>query len=87
GYSSATPQNRDPSVSPEPLIDFSSGYILRNIADWPKQGSKAPWRLHQNYARDLVLLRFGAVDDEAMEFSNGQPSSSRTSASTRAAMS
>jgi monooxygenase len=64
-----TPRNRDPSVTDEPLVDFSSGYVLRAIDRFPRQGSKAPWRLHQNYARDLVLLRFGAVDDDALEFS------------------
>ena len=70
GYRICTPSNRDPSVAEEPLIDFSSGYVLRAIDRFPKQGSKAPWRLYQNYARDLLMLRFGAVEDEAMEFSN-----------------
>ena len=68
GYRICTPRNRDPSVTDEPLIDFSSGYVLRAIDQFPRQGSKAPWRLYQNYARDLVLLRFGAVEDDAMEF-------------------
>ena len=34
-----------------------------------KQGVEAPWRLHQNYARDLLLLHHGALEDGAMEFS------------------
>jgi monooxygenase len=67
----ATPRNRDPSVTPEPLIDFSSGYVQRSIAEWPKQGSKPPWRLHQNYARDILLVRHGPVDD-AMEFARAR---------------
>jgi monooxygenase len=69
GYEICNPRYRDPSVVPEPLIDFSSGYVLRAIDQFPKQGSRAPWRLYQNYARDLVLLRFGAIEDEAIEFS------------------
>jgi monooxygenase len=69
GYRICTPRNRDPSVIEEPLVDFSSGYVMRAIDRFPRQGSKAPWRLHQNYARDLLLLRFGAIADEAMEFS------------------
>ena len=36
----------------------------------PKQGSKIPWKLHQNYALDLVMLQRGKVDDGVMEFSN-----------------
>jgi monooxygenase len=70
GYRICTPQNRDPSVVAEPFIDFNSGYVLRSIDQFPKQGSRAPWRLYQNYARDILMLRYGAVEDEAMEFSN-----------------
>jgi cation diffusion facilitator CzcD-associated flavoprotein CzcO len=69
GYRSCIPRNRDPSVTEEPLVDFSSGYVLRAIDRFPRQGSKAPWRLYQNYARDLLLLRFGEIEDDAMEFS------------------
>jgi monooxygenase len=70
GYLQCTPRNRDPSVTQEPFIDFSSGYVLRSIDKFPRQGSKPPWRLHQNYARDIIALRFGAIDDDAMVFSN-----------------
>ena len=35
----------------------------------PKQGSKRPWKLYQNYALDLLSLRFGSVRDRAMVFS------------------
>jgi monooxygenase len=68
GYVSCTPRNRDPSITEEPLIDFSSGYVQRSIDQFPKQGSRTPWRLHQNYARDILMLRFGAIEDGAMEF-------------------
>ena len=68
GYAVCTPRLRDPSVKPEPLIDFSSGYIQRAVDQFPHQGSKKPWRLHQNYVRDLLSLRFGAVNDPALEF-------------------
>ena len=36
--------------------DFTSGYVQRSIAKMPKQGSKRPWRLYQNYALDIVTL-------------------------------
>jgi monooxygenase len=75
-----TPRLRDPSVTDEPLIDFSSGYVVRAIDRFPRQGSKAPWRLYQNYARDLVLLRFGAIDDDAIEFSRPEPVVERVAA-------
>jgi cation diffusion facilitator CzcD-associated flavoprotein CzcO len=68
-----TPSNIDPSVKPQPFIDFTSGYVLRSIEDFPKQGSKAPWRLYQNYLRDIIKLRFGKLEDGAMVFSNPAP--------------
>jgi len=72
GSVSCTPRNDDPSLTAEPWIDFSSGYIQRSIARFPKQGSKAPWRLHQNYALDLMSLKYGSLDDGVMEFSAGR---------------
>ena len=74
GYAIATPQAPDPSVPIEPFIDFNSGYVLRAIANLPKQGATPPWRLHQNWFRDIRLLRRGPVDD-AMEFSPGPAAS------------
>jgi len=59
------PRRNDPTLREEPIINFSSGYIQRSVADLPKQGSRAPWKLYQNYFLDLMSLRFGkTVDDE-----------------------
>jgi monooxygenase len=74
GYVTCTPR-RDPAVEAEPLIDFSSGYIQRAIDQFPRQGSKKPWRLYQNYVRDLLSLRYGPVDDKALEFSRRRETS------------
>jgi len=58
-----------------PFVErFSSGYVQRAIAGWPKQGHKAPWRVYQNYFRDKFSLKWAAVDDGALEFSNPEPS-------------
>ena len=69
GLRQATPYNDDPDVAEEPFLDFSSGYVQRAIGRLPKQGSKKPWKLNQNYALDIMALKFGSVDD-AMRFSN-----------------
>jgi hypothetical protein len=61
--------NSDPEVRPEPALDFTSGYVQRALDQLPKQGSKVPWKLYQNYARDLLSLKFGRVKDGAMTFS------------------
>jgi monooxygenase len=70
GLQQCTPRNHDASMQKAPLIDFTSGYVLRNGAAFPRQGTRTPWRLYQNYFRDLMSLRFGSLRDEAMEFSN-----------------
>ena len=66
---SCTPRNGDPTLREEPWIDFSSGYIQRAIAAPAQAGLAAPWKLYQNYALDLLSLRFGAVRDKAMVLS------------------
>jgi hypothetical protein len=69
GYKQCVARNLDPTVAEVPWIDFSSGYVQRSVAKMPKQGSKRPWRLYQNYALDIVTLRFGKVDDGVMQYS------------------
>jgi monooxygenase len=56
------------AVERRPLLDFSSGYIARADGVLPKQGTMPPWRVPQDYFRDLATLGFGRVADEAMEF-------------------
>jgi len=72
GYQQCVARNRDPSVQALPFIDFSSGYVLRSIDKFPKQGSKPPWRLYQNYPRDILSLRRNPVEDGVMEFSRAR---------------
>ena len=68
GYVQCTPRKTDPSIKEERVLDFTSGYVERAIHTLPTQGSKTPWRLHQNYVKDLSMLRYGRVDDGTMEF-------------------
>ena len=55
----------------QPMLDFSSGYVRRAEPFLPAQGPSAPWRVHQNYLKDLVAMRLRPVADEAMEFRSG----------------
>ncbi|KXK59374.1 FAD-containing monooxygenase EthA [Micromonospora rosaria] len=52
-----------------PLIDLRSGYVRRRLAALPTQGVRAPWRLYQNYPRDVLLMRYGRLDDVGVRFS------------------
>jgi len=68
GYAVCTPRVNDADIEEEPVIDFNSGYVLRALHTLPRQGSKTPWRLHQNYVKDLSMMRYGRVEDGTMEF-------------------
>ncbi|MCI5043119.1 MAG: NAD(P)/FAD-dependent oxidoreductase [Aquisalinus sp.] len=72
GVQICTPRLTDPTIVPEPVVDFSSGYFKRAEHKMPKQGSTKPWRLNQNYALDILEMRFGKIDDGILEFSNTQ---------------
>jgi monooxygenase len=69
GYDTVVPDHPGDSVEERPLMDFTPGYVLRALDRLPKQGSRAPWRLKQNYLLDLRLIRHGKVDDQALLFS------------------
>jgi monooxygenase len=58
----------DPAMPSEPLLDFNAGYVLRALDKLPKQGSRHPWKVHQNYVRDLIVLKWSGVDDEYLEY-------------------
>ena len=47
----------------------------------PKQSSALPWRLHQNYIRDIRMLRHGPVDDE-IDFRLPAPAAERPALAT-----
>jgi monooxygenase len=67
GYQRCVPQVSDPSVTEEPILDFNSGYVLRALDKLPKQGSKEPWKLRQNYLVDTLAIRRSPIDDGAMQ--------------------
>jgi cation diffusion facilitator CzcD-associated flavoprotein CzcO len=69
GYAEARPVNDEPDMKASPWLDFSSGYVQRAMEKFPKQGDRAPWKVHQNYALDLLAFRYGKLEDGAMRFS------------------
>jgi len=78
GYTQCTPRNGNPAIAGEPFADLTSGYILRAIDEFPRQGSRDPWRREQNYARNRRSLRRAAIDDPALEFSRAAPTADVT---------
>lgn len=69
GYKKAVPMVQDPDMELLPFLDFSSGYVQRFIDQMPKSGTKAPWKLKQNYIFDRVTINMSKIDDGVMQFS------------------
>ncbi|MEQ8839578.1 MAG: NAD(P)/FAD-dependent oxidoreductase [Acidimicrobiales bacterium] len=67
GAVQATPRNRDAAISPEPMLGLTAGYVQRSAHLFPRQGSSAPWRVHQSYLKDYRAMRLGDVVDDALE--------------------
>ncbi len=75
GYAWCAPRRNDPTIVEETALPLTSGYVQRAKHIMPKQGSKRPWKLHQNYFKDVSLLQFGSVNDGTMEFRRTEPRS------------
>ena len=54
-------------IERRPVMELTSGYVARAAAILPGQGDRDPWRVPQNYLRDLAAMTFGRID-EALEF-------------------
>jgi len=68
GYRRVVPV-RDRSVGEVPLMDFTSGYVLRALDQLPHQGDRDPWRLRQSYLRDRWTIWRAPLEDGVLEFS------------------
>jgi monooxygenase len=67
GYTTVTPRHPD-GERELPFAELNSGYIVRDIAHFPKQGTSEPWRREQNYAQNRRAVLRSALDDPALEF-------------------
>ena len=72
GYAVATPVapagGRRPAV-PRPAVGLRAAQPRRAA----QAGPRTPWKLHQNYLRDVRLMRRGPLDDEGMTFQRPAP--------------
>ncbi|HEY8379135.1 MAG TPA: FAD-containing monooxygenase EthA, partial [Nannocystis sp.] len=59
---------RPSDVGTAPILSLTSGYIQRAIDRVPRQGTRDPWRVRQNYILELLRFRLGRVADPALEF-------------------
>ena len=68
GFASCAPRLPAGKMERQPMLDFSSSYVRRAEGSLPHQGPEAPWRVHQNYLKDLKVMRFQRLDDGVMQF-------------------
>ena len=68
GFVQCRPRSPGSSVETTAYIDFTSGYVERALEELPKQGTRRPWKLYQNYVKDLLLMRYGRLNDGVLEF-------------------
>ncbi|ADB33976.1 FAD dependent oxidoreductase [Kribbella flavida DSM 17836] len=61
-----------------PVVDLTSGYIRRAAHLLPRQGTTGPWRLQQNYAKDLLRLRLAPLTHPDLHFTNPPQPERRT---------
>ncbi|MFM1876335.1 MAG: hypothetical protein RL266_2072 [Bacteroidota bacterium] len=63
-----TPKFNHETMEQQELLDFDAGYILRAKHMLPKQGTSGPWKVHQNYIKDLFALKYSGVKDKDLEY-------------------
>lgn len=68
GYDICRPEEPPAGGETRPALDLSSGYVQRAAAVLPRQGTRKPWRMVQNYLQDLLALRFGTLEDGALRW-------------------
>jgi monooxygenase len=69
GYSICCPNNNESNLGTEPYMNLAAGYVQRSAHLFPQQGMQAPWKLYQNYFKDILMLRYQSLKDGVMEFS------------------
>jgi monooxygenase len=74
GQAICIPTCDEPAMKPEPLIGLRSGYVMRAVESFPKQGAESPWRMAQNYFVDLLNLRWRAVAHASLSFTRAKES-------------
>jgi monooxygenase len=70
GVRQVTPTPRDATAVATFVERFTPGYIERALESWPKQGTKSPWRVYQNYFRDTLSMKWSPIGNDALKLSN-----------------
>ena len=72
GAESATPV-APAGMCARPVMDLTSGYVLRGQNRFPKQGDREPWTIRQNWFVDRRAVRRAQVDQDMTFVARHQP--------------
>lgn len=70
GYRTCLPVCDPATLESRPLLDLTSGYVLRAAPNLPKQAARQPWVVRQNYLLDMLKMKLGRVEDGTLTFAN-----------------
>ncbi len=68
GAKSCTPRLNDDNMEKIDFVDFSSGYFQRGVDKLPRQGTKGPWVVNQNYKKDIKSFRESDLNESELEY-------------------
>lgn len=68
GYRTCVPVCDTTSLGARPLLNLTSGYVMRAAAGLPKQASEKPWLIRQNYILDMLTMKLGRLEDGILQF-------------------
>jgi monooxygenase len=81
GYQTVLAQDHEDCKTKDTILgSIQAGYIARAVSTLPRQGSKAPWLVMNNYLADRVHLRKSQFEDGILRFDNkeSQPKAKRS---------
>jgi len=67
-YKTCRPVCDPASLEPRPLLNLTSGYVMRAAANLPKQAAQEPWLIRQNYVLDMLTMKLGRMEDGILRF-------------------
>jgi cation diffusion facilitator CzcD-associated flavoprotein CzcO len=69
GYTQVVAHATDADRSDGNVLDaLNSGYVRRAQGLLPRQGSRKPWLVRQDYVRDVPLLKHAPIEDGVLQF-------------------
>lgn len=68
GYAYGTPKYKGNGKGTQIMTELDSGYINRSKDLLPYNGDRKPWRVDQNYIKDIFAYRYSKIMDGHIEF-------------------